>query len=357
MPAFHVRIGLAIASVGLLACNGDGAELALQADVGQVDTLRTSLIVRLGAGAGDEGILARTYSGFRRGDHIYVANGAPAEVRQYDTAGRLVARIGRAGAGPGEFRHLTWVAALPGDSLMVLDARLSRVSIFGPAGTYLDAVTLPTTEYGGAQWIGTYRGRVVVGMGVRGDPRAMDIGGIVRDSLRFAFFRFVRSGEQVPERTSPSVGGMWWQRQNSPGGVRVQALESGPRALMALYDSTLLALASDEVHLLRWNGGAWDTIAIHDRRTMRSDSLPPGVRPARYAFMAAGRDAVWLGLSDVAVGRRAWSIHDFDGRVRAVLTLPGSFNVWQVGDGWVLGRRTDESGTEFVELLRVEGGR
>lgn len=60
----------------------------------------------------------------------------------YDGAGELVLRVGRVGEGPGEFRRIANVVALPGDSLGVYDSQLHRLSVFSGSGDFGRAVNL-----------------------------------------------------------------------------------------------------------------------------------------------------------------------------------------------------------------------
>lgn len=62
---------------------------------------------------------------------LVVADAKPAEVVRYDPAGRYVGRIGREGAGPGEYRS-PWLTAR-GDTLVVHDPTLARAVMFSLA--------------------------------------------------------------------------------------------------------------------------------------------------------------------------------------------------------------------------------
>jgi hypothetical protein len=60
---------------------------------------------------------------------LYVAERMHQDIRVFDQAGRFVGNVGRAGAGPGEFRqidNLGWV----GDTLWTSDAALQRFTLF-----------------------------------------------------------------------------------------------------------------------------------------------------------------------------------------------------------------------------------
>jgi hypothetical protein len=72
----------------------------------------------------------------------YVANGESPTVWVFGADGALVSRLGREGAGPGEFRRPTAVVAGPSDSLYVFDASLSRMTVFAPDLAFARATAL-----------------------------------------------------------------------------------------------------------------------------------------------------------------------------------------------------------------------
>jgi hypothetical protein len=50
----------------------------------------------------------------------------------YAADGQFIKELGRKGKGPGEFANAWAIAALPGDSVLVIDGSLSRGTVFGP---------------------------------------------------------------------------------------------------------------------------------------------------------------------------------------------------------------------------------
>lgn len=76
------------------------------------------------------------------GDRIYSAHTQESTILVHDPDGRRVARIGRRGDGPGEFRILGAIGFL-GDTLWAFDVGMSRVSYFTPAGALLGTTTVP----------------------------------------------------------------------------------------------------------------------------------------------------------------------------------------------------------------------
>ena len=88
--------------------------------------------LRLDANAEDFSVVRWVFVGPE--DEIVVHEPQDLRLRLYDSTGTLAATIGRMGEGPGEFRHLgpvLWAA----DTLIVLDALLSRTTYWLPDGT------------------------------------------------------------------------------------------------------------------------------------------------------------------------------------------------------------------------------
>ncbi len=69
---------------------------------------------------------------------IVVVDGSACEVRLYDRDGTFLANFGGRGSGPGEFQDPVQVLVTPGDTLLVWDDALARVTRFDPAGHLVD---------------------------------------------------------------------------------------------------------------------------------------------------------------------------------------------------------------------------
>ncbi len=69
------------------------------------------------------------------GGNLVVPLAGYGEIRVFDTDGRLVARHGRPGDGPGEFRRLSRAWAY-GDTIEAFDGQLLRITRFFPDGTF-----------------------------------------------------------------------------------------------------------------------------------------------------------------------------------------------------------------------------
>lgn len=74
---------------------------------------------------------------------IYLKGNYPSDILVLDRQGGFVARVGRAGGGPGEFRAVGAIDLLPGDSLFVFDWEARRYSLFGPDFEFVSSGSLP----------------------------------------------------------------------------------------------------------------------------------------------------------------------------------------------------------------------
>ena len=72
---------------------------------------------------------------------IAVSNWRPSAIRFFSGDGTFLSSVGGAGEGPGEFRSIQMWRGIA-DTLMVYDARLLRVSAFGPHGGFVASASL-----------------------------------------------------------------------------------------------------------------------------------------------------------------------------------------------------------------------
>jgi streptogramin lyase len=63
----------------------------------------------------------------------------------YDATGRVVRRVGRAGAGPGEYDRINGIAVRPDGHLIAWDAGNARLNVYDPAGEFVTSWRLPIT--------------------------------------------------------------------------------------------------------------------------------------------------------------------------------------------------------------------
>ena len=164
-----------------LACTGTPPNDPAQSEAGEWELVED---LRLDANAEDFSVVRWVFVGPQ--SEIVVHEPQDVRLRLYDSTGTLVATIGRMGEGPGEFRHLgpvLWAA----DTLIVLDARLSRTTYWLPDGTLVRTEPMRFFEpnwdaEGGSSFFHTF------------GPQAVDDGGAMLG---------------VAYRTSVSTNGTW----------------------------------------------------------------------------------------------------------------------------------------------------
>ena len=139
---------IALAAVGLSLAPGARLGHAQTRSVRYEVKCATCRVVRekvASLGHADDSVLiwSAHATGDRRGR--FFAPGANNNFIVFDTAGRFVTAIGRAGQGPGEFPvNITGVMVGPGDTLYAFDL-VRRVHIFTPALQFVRIVKLPAT--------------------------------------------------------------------------------------------------------------------------------------------------------------------------------------------------------------------
>lgn len=117
-----------MAQILLGACSGDapanGRPWASASDDAWVD-VRLEVVSAADLHLGGIGNVAFGHRGA-----VYVEDFTGPELLVLDSLLRPLATVGRSGEGPGEFLGLTNIQVLPGDSLMVFDSRLNRMTVF-----------------------------------------------------------------------------------------------------------------------------------------------------------------------------------------------------------------------------------
>lgn len=316
---------------------------------------------------------------------VVVAHDDPPELRFYDADGRHLRTAGGEGEGPGEFQTLGWLTRLPGDTLLVHDWRLNRVSEFGPGGKFVRS-----TRFGedlgrvmGRLQDGTLVVEVIPVFGIGGAPEegvhrrdspllAFGSGGTFRDTLA------VRPGRQL-----------YVDRRGGGYGVRTVPFSTGP------YQ----AVASDVVYSA--HGGAWEIGALGPdgdvRRIVRLDrerrplteadwseavesrtgdvddpsarkqqektyaKMPrPDRHPALDAMEVDATGHLWVreaGAGDASGGDGEgdrWLVFSPEGRLRAVARTPSRFRPLEIGRERMVGRWVDELSVHHLRVYEVD---
>ena len=321
---------------------------------------------------------------------IAVANEVASEILVFDSAGRHIDTWGGAGAGPGEFGRLEWLAPRPPDSLAAGDARLRRVTILDSDGTFV-------RNLGG-----------IVGGGSPSSIPPRPLGLFSDGSVIAAFFAPVATAVEGPVRPEVEVVVI------PPSGEGLHSVGTWPGDELSLFrqDGLLQVVAPPfgrRLHISAKSDGLWvgddASWEIHgyssegQLRTIVRALVSPGLvsddlleqriaekyrgrvsdaaslarltrdqrRIAHHTTMPSLGTVVGMTGGGVAIGEyrwntaspRAWFMVDSMGRVAAI-DLPPALEVKRLGPDWVIGVVRDELDREEIHrypILEGRGGR
>jgi hypothetical protein len=324
-----------------------------------------------------------------------VANGGSQELRVFSAAGHHLRTIGGRGQGPGEFRAISYMRRLEGDSLFVYDAQNRRISILTPDGILTREWS--TTQDGTALRIvaALSDGTMLTSNWTSiSQPRSAEL---VRDTARYE----VR-GEGLPVPLEQHYLG-------NESKLDVQEGSSGVIAISILrlpYTRTAVLSASEQTFVVGSNytyefhmydaGGSLRTIVRRPdvvpatvttellQRHMEADlasrrargvDVTPEVEatarrniqnmhrvesvPAYGSIVATSAGGVWVQdfvLPGTEAEETSWATFDADGRLTGSILLPKDFRPMFVGADMAAGVIRDDFDVEYVRIYRIERG-
>lgn len=349
--------------------------------VESIELSSAPLVTLGGQGGKEEEVLFRVAGGGVVSDRgVVVLNAGANDLRLYERDGTLSWRQGREGQGPGEYVEPEALFMLPGDSLVIWDARLSRVTVLDPNGRVVRDVTL------------------------RGRPSATEVVGVLSDGslvvFRQRFAEEVGSGSQqyyghysTYSASGDSLGALGvfpWRRlvtlpSSSEGDVR--AVSAGPPVFdsptqVAATASGLWVGTTKETELIwlnrsgerervvRWVAGdraVTDAVKqayfddLEERLGREISGSAIENRPFADSLPSHGQlvsrtdGGVWM-EEFVPPGTDAgnhWRVFDASGQLEGRVRLPPSAEVLWVSRDEVLLLEEDELGIEYVRLYEI----
>lgn len=316
---------------------------------------------------------------------VVVGHHQPPELRYFSVDGAHVRTVGREGEGPGEFRHVSALLRLPGDTLLVQDRRLDRLSLFGPEGRFLESFRLGGGRPGdlvGRFGDGTLVTRASGAYARAGPPeegtRTADVplvahgpDGALRDTLvrmpgptwRVASMGgggwyvlpvpFTPWPHQAvgPEVLYTGYADAWEIRRRSPAG-KVRRFVRLDRERLPVTE------AARDSALRTWLERMGEGRARERLEPILRDMELPDRRPAFDAMELDADGRLWVREGGGPTGRvgRRWIVLDGDGTVRAVATLPPGLEVHHLGADRVVGTWTDELDVPHVRVHELRRG-
>lgn len=408
MVAFVVSACSEAAEPAVAVTDSAGVEIVTNLD-GSMEsadrwTLSVEPAVSIGAGTDPEVALYRvTAVAALPAGGVVVGMNTPPQALVFERGGRLVARLGRQGQGPGEFSSVGSVVPLTDDSVAVWDPDRRRISVFTIAGDFVREVDLselapvstraaPDTRSnsGITHLLRSTPGTLVVfGEGATSsDPER----GINRATL--PAFRVSGAGEEIA--SFGSIPGMEWHHGGPAGalplpfGARTYGATAGDMFVVGTAEATEVRVFGPEgdlTRIVRWPdadrvvGGEYLS-----RWSAMVDSAPPSIRqlveamprreqyPAFEGMVTSELGNLWIGEYAGPVGiwplRRAdhgpemlqpqlrtpsrrWLVFTSDGVLEARVQTPEGFEPYSVDGDHVWGVYSDSLGVESIRAYAI----
>ena len=309
----------------------------------------------------------------RNGD-VVVVNSGTAELKVYDSTGTFLRALGGSGEGPGEFRVPWGIWELSGDTLAVWDFRLRRVSLFAdghfvkssrldrdvfnafPLGVLADGhllltrhvITIPAMGFQMSEQVvfaftldgtfvdtlGKYPGQL---MGRLGESR------LVGGPLFGAQTRFAAGDSTYWVGTARSHE---LRRYDATGALSlvvrwIGELAPVPSEAVEQYNEQQLAAESDE----------------NERRRTRviQQGRPPAEQLPLYDSLVVDQtSALWVRRFGFPWTAEAdWIVFGPDGIAVGRLTAPRGFQLFDIGEDYILGLEKDELDVEHVRMYNL----
>jgi hypothetical protein len=324
--------------------------------------------------------LFRVNGGRRLADgRIVVADGGAAEIRVYGADGALLAAHGRKGEGPGEFQTPKLAGVLGGDSLVVYDGQLRRVSLVHTDSGFVRSYLVGTEGGGFPVAIGiTGQGGLVVGGGMFFSSESGFPTGAVRPNSRYVILAPDGAlqgdlGDVPAAEMFARTSGGGFSASALPFG-RVTAAAIGPDRLwlgtgdaweIGAYalDATLMRIVRfdrpqasvtdalrDAELAERLENADNDNEAREIRNRFREMPSPERVPPYQVVIVDA-LGFLWIG-EYLLPGEtaRTYTIVDAEGRAAGRVTMPARTAPLDIGRDYVLGLTRDELDVERLTL-------
>lgn len=347
--------------------------------------------LQIGTVEGEEAYqLVRVAGATRLSDgRIAVADEGAVRIRFYDADGNHVTDAGGSGGGPGEFRALSGIRRMPGDSVAAWDPVARRLSVFGPDGEFVRSVTQERVEGLVGLLVGIFDdGSFVASPRLRQglSPRPVPSGApeMYRDTV--VYLRFGRTGafrdtlvkapgeERTSERRNGRLrsrpvlfgrdyhaavdGNRFYGGDSETFEVRVYDPEATLRRI-ARWDGRARPVSDDDVEaeLRRRRDrrrGELGRIGRGDRDVPEPDPVEYVHRdtfPAFDRLLPDERGNLWV-RHPVAPGdgTRRWSVIGPDGRWLGDVRTPAGLEVLKIGADYVLGLWKDELDVQYIRI-------
>lgn len=295
---------------------------------------------------------------------IIVANCGTSELRFFDTSGRHIRSVGRAGEGPGEFRYLRRIF-MAGDSIVAFDGfPASRVSVFTAQGKFVRSIQV----FARADVIARLSDGTFLGRASQAPAAEM---GIARAKL--TLYRLGEDGELLDSlsglhgiETGATPRGRRLVRMGRTSNVAVVAgrivVADQANPYYSEYDAKLkpvrrvrtITQPQPWTNELKKKWEASRQVMIPQGGVIGAFGPDYGPELPSFRDVVAGTDhRLWIQDPDrPGIYPLTWTAYE-DDRASARAQLPARFFPTQFGLDWVLGIFSDSLGVEHVQKFTL----
>ncbi len=314
---------------------------------------------------------------------IAVANAGTAELRVFGRDGEFIGAAGGQGGGPGEFRSMTLVGRLGGDSVLLYDGRARRFSVMAPGPAFARSFGPGAgVGEGGLAAVGVLGTGAIAVQGPSAFPEGLAGGTVIAparpllvltggggleavlDTFPTRPTLFESDGgfsfTLVPFTTGPAlaVGGgrvhvgpeqRYEVRSYDPRTgdlVRLTRLEREPRLVTDEDIGRAVEAAVDRAES--------DEAGARLRRSYAAMELPDTM-PAHGRLLVDRPGNLWVEAYRAHGDElRLWTVFDPNGAVRGTVELPPDLYIFEIGEDWILGVARDELDLPYVVVHGLE---
>ena len=330
---------------------------------------------------------------------VVVADGKARELRLFEAAGRLVRTVARRGEGPGDLERFGGLLRLPGDTILLWDIQLNRLTRFSRSGLLVRTTLvdrLPTVRHNSMvsstpsiMLLGAFSDGTLLGSytGMRLDPPTA----LYRDTLSLARITppsavstigAVQIGEVYVFESSATgllssdirpftTGGkvaagtssFWFHdgrrfelREFTPSG----ALKTIVRLARTPAPVTPKEIAAHRADLIASAKADKDPDPAMRARSLEQSKLIgkwlsfPATHPAFTGLVVASTGEVWAREHGDSTKAQRWHVFAATGVRTATIELPAGVEPLEVGRDYVLARVRNEDDVESVRVYRYQ---
>lgn len=310
---------------------------------------------------------------------IVLANTGSHEIRAYTADGIHRFSAGGAGEGPGEFRSISFLGVLPGDTLVAHDRDLDRVSFFAPDGEFIRSFRLEPLQGIGDPWVRGLFDTDLLWVAYARSFRGTGDG----HHRNFLFYTVHDLEGTLRHGFGELIFSQMWV-VNEPNRSSYLSIPYGPFSAHSIAGDSLAHGWSDapEVEIydrtgrlrrsIRWkaepvpvrSGDLRDFqeryYAGNDERSRRiraaHEEMPiPATKPYYSDLLLDRTGHLWVANYRWGGDRsRSWQVFDPRGRWLGEVVGPQDFTPRDIGEDWVLGTFVDDFDVQHVLLYRLD---